>query len=64
MSTAELAPYEGAYATDDIDRSGTQGTVVIHFRGKDGQLVGTMSDAPDGTYLPDEQTVPNLGLAL
>jgi len=23
-----------------------------------------MSDAPDGIYLPDEQTVPNLGLAL
>jgi hypothetical protein len=26
----------GAYATDDIDQPGTQGTVVIHFRGKDG----------------------------
>ena len=64
LSTAELAPYEGVYATDDIDQSGTLGTVVIHFRGKDGQLVGNMSDAPDGTYLPDEQTVPNLGLAL
>jgi hypothetical protein len=23
-----------------------------------------MSDAPDGTYLPDEQTVPNFVLAL
>ncbi|WP_054248265.1 serine hydrolase domain-containing protein [Rhodococcus opacus] len=64
LSTAELAPYEGAYATDDIDQSGTLGTVVINFRGKDGQLVGNMSDAPDGIYLPDEQTVPNLGLAL
>ncbi|QSE86145.1 serine hydrolase domain-containing protein [Rhodococcus koreensis] len=64
LSTAELAPYEGVYATDDIDQSGTLGTVVINFRGKDGQLVGNMSDAPDGTYLPDEQTVPNLGLAL
>ena len=64
LSTAELAPYEGAYATDDIDQSGTLGTVVINFRGKDGQLLGNMSDTPDGTYLPDEQTVPNFGLAL
>ncbi|WP_245541484.1 serine hydrolase domain-containing protein [Smaragdicoccus niigatensis] len=63
LSAADLAPYEGGYATDDIDQSGTLGTVVINFRAQDGQLVGNMSDAPDGSYLPDEQAVPDLGLA-
>ncbi|MCE5291115.1 MAG: beta-lactamase family protein [Nocardiaceae bacterium] len=63
LSAEDLAPYEGGYATDDIDQSGTFGTVVINFRAKDGQLVGNMSDAPDGSYLPDEQAVPDLGLA-
>ena len=63
LSASDLAPFEGRYVTDDIDAAGELGHVAIDFRGKDGQLVGTMSDTPDGNFVPDENAAPDLGLA-
>ena len=63
LSTADLAPYEGRYLTQQVTESGSLEKAAIDFKARDGHLHGIMSDAADPSTNPDEENSAQLGLA-